>query len=337
LPLGPGHGKHSFNVRQRLVRDHYAPLIRTKGIGAVKLDILLRCIAFSPEHQGGRKHPGAVHHAFSYEWLHDLVKDEPDSDPDREPDEQQVRALKRKWVRDQLVKLQERQLVRVTTRDGRRSDLEVLRDDASGEPYDNPATSWAESQKNQMAGDHYFKLNGWLIKSGQLRAWGAPEVAMFFAALLAEQHHPRGANRKAVTDGTGTWIRPLKWFADGNMEPRRRTLLRVSVTSLETGLIALRRSRLITVKTVLRDPRDPRRRFSQPRNLYTNHFDRLARDFGAIDEPDDRPTEKWPSLTNPVLREPVDNRGRKRAAAPKSSTGGHRTTLVASAASGTPR
>jgi len=48
MVVGPGTGSHRFRIRQALVRDHYAPLIRGKSYGAVKLDMLLRCVALSP-------------------------------------------------------------------------------------------------------------------------------------------------------------------------------------------------------------------------------------------------------------------------------------------------
>ena len=294
LRLGPGIGKHNFRVRQRLVRDHYAPLISTKSVGAVKLDLLLRCIAFSPEHLGARDTPGIVHHTFSYESLHDLVKDQPDTRTDGERNEVRERKLKRKWVADQLGKLENRRLVDITYRAGKRPRLVVLRDDGSEEPYDDPGTAWNEQDDPDLR-DRYFTLTGGLFSSGELRSWGAPAIAMYFAALLAEQHHPRSGGRRPITDGTGTWYRPLRWFKDGELSPTKRTLLPFSVTTLETGLAELRRRKLITsFGPTLIDPRDMWKHFDQPRNIYTNHFNLMEQDF----------TPYGPSPTRAGARDP---------------------------------
>jgi hypothetical protein len=271
-------------VRQRLVREQYAPLIRAKSVGAVKLDLLLRCVGFSPEHLGERQTPGFVRYDFSYEALHDLIKEQPEVRTDGERDEVRERKLKRKWVADQLKKLEQRQLVKVTQRTGKRSQIVVLRDDGSGEPYDDPGTALSQHDDPSTRPDPYFTLTGGLFTSGELKTWGAPEIAMYFAALLAELHHPRGG-RPPMTSGRGTWFRPLRWFNDGKLQPANRTLLPFSVTTLELGLAELRRRKLITaLPKMILDPSDPNpwSHFNQPRNIYTDHFNRMERDFKPL-------------------------------------------------------
>lgn len=122
LWVGPGRGKHQFRIRQQHVQDHYVLLIKRKACGAVKLDLLLRCVALLPQHAGGRP-PGFVTDHWSYEDLHDLVKDDPEQRNDARRDLKRTRHLKRKWVANQLEKLATENLVAVTPAPGSRPGI----------------------------------------------------------------------------------------------------------------------------------------------------------------------------------------------------------------------
>ena len=99
-------GKHLFRVRERHIAEHLVPLIAGRAAATAKLDLVLRCIALSPQHAGNRA-PGVVLPQCSWELLHDLSKGDkglgalgPGMDPS--PD---VLKLKRKWVGQQLKRL----------------------------------------------------------------------------------------------------------------------------------------------------------------------------------------------------------------------------------------
>src|SRR4051794_28600626 len=125
IAMGPGAGKFLFRIRQRLITNAYAPLIAHKRYGAVKLDLLLRCIALSPQHSRARE-PGFVVWEWAYEDLYNLATTPPVVRAGRERSERQLRHLKRKWVGNQMRHLQELRLLRVTERRGGRPELVVL-------------------------------------------------------------------------------------------------------------------------------------------------------------------------------------------------------------------
>lgn len=295
IRLGRGVGKGRYRVRHRLVTEHYAPLIRGKSHGAVKLDILLRCIALAPAH-AGRRQPGHVLlRVWTYEDLHDLIRDQDLSQRGTGTrTEQQITKLKRKWVANQLHKLAERQLVLITERPGHTPQLTVLRDDGSGEPYDDPGG--AEPY------EPYFTIHGSLIAAGELRAWGATEVAAYFACLLAELHHDRGADRP-IRPGHEKWWRPLAWFGNDEWDPPRRTILPFSTTLLEEGIASLERRGMITKKLVTKSPRDGRR-LPRPRNIYQDRFDQ----FDTQASLDDRLEELLAAIDAKLVDEPAPAR-----------------------------
>jgi hypothetical protein len=259
--VGPGTGKFRFRIRQRHVADHYAQLIAGKAYGAAKLDLVLRCIALSPQHAGDRD-PGWVLRDWTYEDLHDLVKELPPNRAGTDRSDQATRHLKRKWVALQLDKLAKLGLVTVTPRSGTRSEIVVLRDDGSTEPFDDPGAQTA---------DLYFTVQGSLIAFGVLRRWTASEFAAYFAALLAEFHSDRGGGR-SWTPGTGEWWRPLAWFNHEHWFPAERVRLPFSKSLLEEGFRRLEDDELVTCSKILRDPRDKRKLYNPPRNSYRNRF-----------------------------------------------------------------
>jgi hypothetical protein len=319
MAVGPATGQHRFRIRQRLVRDAYAPLIRGRAYGAVKLDLLLRCIALPPIYAGGRE-PGFVLWTVSFEHLHDLVKGEPAGRPEADRDDPATRHLKRKWVADQLDRLVDIQLARVTPRPGKRPELVMRRDDGSGKPFDDPGQAYSEAGQDEPR-DPYFTINGGLIGSGELKAWGAAELAAYFAALAAELQHPRGAGREIIT-GHGTWYRPLSWFNEDTFGPPGRVLLPFATSQLEKGLASLEQRRLIRVERgVTKDPRDRRRRFHQRRNVYHNRFDRFDAAFD-LDAPLAVAAEEQPVVAETAVPGVADvlleGLAEQPAAAPKS-------------------
>jgi hypothetical protein len=261
VACGPGSGKFVFRIRQTHVAQHYGPLIAKKRYGTVKLDLVLRMIALSPQHAGERA-PGYVLWNWSYEDLYDLSHTTPASRSVKQRSNRQTRHLKRKWVIDHLNQLRALDLVQTKRRDGSRPEILVLRDDASGQPFDDPA--------GDARDDWYVTIHGSLIAAGVVARWGAPELAAYFAALIAEFYNERG-DRPLPTAGTGRWWRSLAWFGHPTYQPAQRVRLPFSTSLLEDGLKALEAARLITSRKIMVHPLT-NRKLDAPRKLYRNRF-----------------------------------------------------------------
>lgn len=265
-------GKRQFRVREAYIAGQLLPLIRTKAVGAAKLDLVLRGIAI-PSGEGTKPtRVGLIRYPATYRELHDLCRRPNVFGEDL--DDPKVLDAKRKWVAEQLVRLEQRQLVRrVKYENGKRPELFVLRDDGSAEPFDDPGTS--ES-------DRYVRLVGDVVASGAFRAWGAPELCAYIAAMYAERWADLASKRPRTQPGTGKWFQPLAWFAnaDGRYGPPNRSPLPFSVKTLERGMSSLCRQGLLD-----RNPErvDPFRgtRFRQTRIIYTNGFTRKPNDQPA--------------------------------------------------------
>lgn len=254
-------------------------MIAGRRVGAAKLDLALRGLALEPRHAGKRGLPGFVLRKYSYEDLHDLVRrplyDGDATDPS-------VIRLKRKWVADQLTTLETRNLVRREGRPGLRPDLVVLRDDGSGDPFDEVGGS----------ASYYLVIPGGVVASGALADWGAPELAFFLAALIAER---REANRRASHQkgyvrpdiGGGDWFQPLYWFADrpGKRQDRGERFP-FSESTLERGLARFLELGLVKRTHAYRDPLTKRKFRSGRRNVYSNRFHLLNLISGS-NSPDD--------------------------------------------------
>jgi hypothetical protein len=269
IEIGPGTGKFLTRIRHVHIARHYAPLIAAKSYRAVKLDIVLRIIALSPEHAHARA-PGYVLWDWHYEHLHDLVKGAPERRAQASRSDRESRHLKRKWIADQLSKLQSLSLVEVTPRPGSRSQLVMLRDDGTGSPFDDPGEAGGRDD------DRYVTIRGSLAASGVLASWNAPELAAFLAALYAESLNERGAGRAPGADGTKSWWRQLAWFSDEHQHPLGRVTLPFSKSLLEDGLRAHRDSGLITTTTLAAHPTS-HKPFNSPRVHYHDHFDHFDR------------------------------------------------------------
>jgi hypothetical protein len=97
-----------FRIRETHVARHLAPLIRDRAYGAAKLDLVIRGIALPPG-GSGRREPGTVLPRITWEQIHDLARELPEGAQDRDPAEQ--RRLKRKWVGNQLRRLEAMKLI----------------------------------------------------------------------------------------------------------------------------------------------------------------------------------------------------------------------------------
>ncbi len=268
IDLGFGiKGKYLFRVRERHLAEHVAPLLRGHATGAAKLDLLLRCIALPPEHAGKRE-IGLVLPQHSWVQLHDLVRGSEtigDGQPELDATPA-VRRQKRKWVGEQLQRLEEMDLVRRTSRPGERPQLTVLRDDGSGRPFDDPRGG---------PGNAYATMLGAVIASGALRGWGTAELAAYLACMVAEWHD-RAFTETDGEAGTKQWFRPLTWFAN---EKRRfgsdRPGIPFSVPTLERGMSKLAEQGLVAREPIKIDPHTGKH-LRANRTLYTNRFDRLG-------------------------------------------------------------
>lgn len=264
IEFGPGVGKFLFRVRQTHIAGHYSPLIARGAAGAVKMDLLLRAIGLSPEHAGARE-PGFVLWDWHYEHLHDLIKATPSRTANRDRTDRATRHLKRKWVKDQLDKLADLRLVKLEPRAGERSKIVVLRDDGSEDPFDDPGAPGGYTD------NRYVTIRGSVIASGAIVGWGAPELAAYLAAIYAEFHRERGADRNATGDGSGDWWRQLAWFSNPHLHPLGRTVLPFSKSLLEDGLKAHVATGLVTRQKIKRPPGSGQP-FDTERVLYHNRF-----------------------------------------------------------------
>jgi len=263
-------GKHMFRIREKHIAEHLVPLMTAKAVGAAKLDVVLRGVALSPVHAGARE-VGLVLPRYSWEQLHDLarVPDNLGAAPlDVDPPVEIVR-LKRKWVGEQLARLESLKLLRRAPRPGRRPYLIVLADDGSGRSLDDP---------DGTPGNSYVSISGGVIASGALAKWGGPELSFFLAAMIAERHeaYSQAARGKPAWPlGGGSWFRPLGWFADRERRrPTEHVRIPFSVPTLERGLARLENDGLVAHRHIYRSPHTGRR-LSGPRNLYTNMFHTL--------------------------------------------------------------
>jgi hypothetical protein len=282
-------GKHLFRVREVHVRDHLVPLLSKNRLGAAKLNLILRGLALSPQHTGKRSTPGLVLNQFTYEDLHDLARGATwfggDKTGDIQPYDPDLAKLKRKWVGEQLQELEAMKLIHREPRPGTTPTIVVLRDDGSGQTFDDP---------DGAPGNTYVSILGGIIASGALAEWSMARLTFYLAAMIAERHSlrlpldlpppiltqlreqfPTMAVRGAEPGG-GSWYRPLTWFNDATQREDSAVLIPFSTSTLERGRKALETEGLVEVHKLSRSPRTGRPFKSGPRNLYINRFGTLT-------------------------------------------------------------
>lgn len=109
---------------------------------------------------------GLVLPRYSWEELHDLARlpvGLGDAPADHEASSNVVR-LKRKWVGEQLARLEQMKLVTRAQQPGKRPGLVVLHDSGSGDPLDDP---------DGTEGNTYVTILGAVLASGKLAKWGS--------------------------------------------------------------------------------------------------------------------------------------------------------------------
>lgn len=266
-------GKYLFRVREAYVAGPAADLIRSRRVGALKLDLVLRGLALLPEHAGKREPGHLLRHRgrLSYQLLHDLCRN-PARFAQQNTSEAAVFEKKRTWVREQLQVLEARGLVRRSKdHGGRRPDITVLCDRCDGEPFNDPGAT-------ATATDGYLTISGAVISSPLFRDWGAPEVVAYLCAMTADRfarHRHHEHSGKATQPGSATWFRQADWFNNTNpsfSRPPGHIAYPFSTTTIQRGLRALRDQGLITTKRTAFNPHTGQRFTSGPRNIYVNHF-----------------------------------------------------------------
>ena len=150
-------------------------------------------------------------------------------------------------VRDAIDWLEDNKLVSVQRRPGRDPVVTLLREDASGEPYEIPGRAAQDPDtKRALPINHYLKVPAGFWKHGWAAHLDAPAIAM----LLVLSAKAQGKREY------GIWISPSQladWY-DFSDDTRRR------------GVTALENAGLICVSRVPVDPNFERRRV---RNAYS--------------------------------------------------------------------
>jgi hypothetical protein len=275
-------GKTLFRVSERYVADHVAPLIAGRRVDAVKLDLVLRGLALSPQHAGKRR-PGLVlRHRNRLDWpaLHDLVRDPhrfATERPEDHADDTVERDKKREWVREQLQILEGRSLLtREDMGDGRRQ-IRMLSDLSTGDPFDDPGDKTVRRS--------YLTIHGHIVSSADFRDWGAPDLVGYICANVADRFARADHAKRTGEDlepGAATWFRQAEWFNNANgYRGEGHVALPFSTTTIERGLKAMRDRGYVTGERKKRAPTGER--LQHPRMIYTNHFHRPAGAAPVID------------------------------------------------------
>ena len=281
LEYAPGVvGKTLFRVSEQYVADHVAPLITSRRADTVKLDLVLRAIALSPEH-AGRREPGTVlRRRLDYPAIHDLVRDPRRFSVERPEDDDEdavERDKKREWVREQLKLLEDRGLLKRSDMGDGRQQITMLCDLGNGEPFDDPGAK--ESQRS------YVTVVGAALASSEFRDWGSPEIVGFLCAMVADRYARNLHNKKhgvQLEPGSATWYRQADWFNNRNgYRHPGHVILPFSTTTIERGLKAMRDLGYIDAERKKKAPDG--RRLLHPRMIYTNNFHRIGAGAEVID------------------------------------------------------
>lgn len=270
-------GKYLFRVRETYVAGPVAELIRSRRVGAVKLDLVLRGLGLSPDHTGKRQAGLVLRHQglLSYNVLHDLCRDPLRFSfelPHDVEDDASVREKKRTWVAEQMQELERRKLVRrVPDLKGRRPEIIVLSDRGDGEPFDDPGATASR-------GTGYVTISGAVIAKKVLRRWGAPEVVGYLCAMTADRfarHRLKQRTGQTFDPGSAIWFRQADWFNNKNPNferPEGHIAYPFSTTTIQRGLRALRDQGLIDARRTIQSPETGQRFTSGPRMIYENRF-----------------------------------------------------------------
>jgi hypothetical protein len=249
-------GRRLFRVRETHLRDHYVPLLRSKAIGAVKVDLILRAIGRALPNTDGR-----LPTDISWAQIHDLARP---GDFYAEP------KLKQKWVGEQMQRLENLRLLRRHLSPGGRPAVVVLADDASGRPLDDP---------DGQPPDSYVSILGRVMGDGRLCRWGAAEIAAYLAAMIAERYARSDPLLAGTWDlekrplGRGRWFRPLSWFADREgLRPPHHVRTPFSEHTLWRGFQRLQSQGFVSTYRVRLDPRKGTKFPEGTRTIYTNRF-----------------------------------------------------------------
>jgi hypothetical protein len=267
-------GKHLFRIRRTYVATHVVRLIKAKAVGAAKVDIALRGVALLPEHAGKRP-VGFVLRRIPYQAIYDLCCDPLHFGADL--DDPQVIDCKREWVRDQLSTLEQLGLVRRDRagRAGRRPDIIVLKDDGSGDRFDDPGSVVVKGAFDRD--NSYITIHGSVIRDPRFRDWGGPELAAYYCAMTAEQESPKRPPQGE--SGTGTWFRQIEWFR-GKYRRDFEVVYNFGEKTLRKGFGSLAdQGWLLRERTMRHDGQ----RFNRPRTIYTNRFQDSAMGAQVID------------------------------------------------------
>lgn len=182
---------------------------------------------------------------------------------------------KREWVRDQLVTLESLHLVQRSDLSGKRPDIIVLKDDGSGDPFDDPGALVAAGIYDPT--NTYVSVHGAVISDSRFRDWTGAELAAYYCAMTAEVEDPHPP--KIGDSGSGTWYRQIDWFRGQYRRPIE-VVYKFGERTLRTGLATLERQGWLVRH---RRSRYNGERFAHPRTIYTNRFREASVNADVID------------------------------------------------------
>ena len=252
-------GAHQrLRLREVYLRDFLGPQVNAGSIVTVKVDLVVRALAQASDQ------PGVVPTGLTWEDLHDLCRPGYDGEA----------RLKRQWISEKLARLERLNLLaRESGGVANRPRLVPLRDDGSGEPFDDPGASH----------DGYATFLVRVIEHGQLQHWGAGELTAYFAAIVAERYARQDDALAWVNAerpfGGGVWFRSLDWFRDSEgRRPTEHIRFPFSERTLRRGFAELRKQGLLASKRMTVDPRTGKRFGGEfgghyGRYVYLNGFD----------------------------------------------------------------
>lgn len=176
---------------------------------------------------------------LDYAAMHDLARDPrrfAEGLPEDDDHDRVERDRKREWVREQLVELEGRGLLRRVDLDDGRHQVVLHSDLGDGSMFDDPGAKGSRRS--------YITVLGAVIADDRFLRWGARELVGFLCAMIADRY-ARAARPKTpgveTPHGSSTWYRQADWFNNGNgFRPQRHVSVPFSTTTIERGLKAMR-------------------------------------------------------------------------------------------------